>query len=395
MAIQPYSPVAVFGNDAENPPRVMVAPQRYVQGPGVIHRVGHYMHSLMKVRRAAVLASKRGHASQGAQLIDSLKSSHIESVNAEFHGECSLQEIEAQVKALEQDKPDCVVAVGGGKLVDAGKSIAYRLGVPVVIVPTLASNDAPCSALSVLYTPEGISDDVEYFPQNPALVVVDTEVVANASERYLVAGMGDAMATWYEAKVCLENPQARNMLGARPTLASCAMGETCAHALYQHGEAASSAVIDRRTNDALEQVVEANTLLSGIGFESGGLAVAHAMALALTEIDVVHHNYLHGEMVAMGLMAQLSLDKGNEARKVGEFLARVGLPVNLDQISLSLQRADDIDTIVEATLANPLAHNMSEPLRRESLRQAVSSAHKLGQQITAEMGDQAYRRVHA
>jgi glycerol dehydrogenase len=117
--------------------------------------------------------------------------------------------------------------------VDAGKAVAFRLDTPVVIAPTLASNDAPCSALSVLYSPEGVWNGVEFYPCSPALVVVDTGIVAAASERFLVSGMGDAMATWYEASLCLRNENAITTLGARPTIASVAIGESCASTLFK------------------------------------------------------------------------------------------------------------------------------------------------------------------
>ena len=131
-------------------------------------------------------------------------------------------------------------------------------------------------------------------------------------------GIGDAMATWFEARVCLENPKAVTTTGARPTLASAAMGETCANTLFADGVAAATAVRENRVDDALESVVEANTLLSGVGFESGGLAGAHAVAQAYTELTDVHANYLHGEMVAMGTLVQLMLESRlNEAQQVG------------------------------------------------------------------------------
>ena len=132
-------------------------------------------------------------------VLTSLSKEGIAHSKAEFLGECSREEVERHANNLMSSKPDCILAVGGGKLVDAGKCIAHRLNCQVVIIPTLASNDAPCSSISVLYTSDGVKDLVEYFPQNPAFVIVDTEVIVNASERYLVAGMGDAMATWYEA----------------------------------------------------------------------------------------------------------------------------------------------------------------------------------------------------
>jgi len=388
-----YFPQAIFGSN-ESLPRVLIAPQRYIQGPGVIDRVGTYL-SLVPAKRAGILISKRGQRADGVRLVDSLKRSGIEYKINTFNGECSIDEIDLHVGELADEGVDCLIAVGGGKCVDAGKCIAWRLDVPVVIVPTLASNDAPCSALSVLYTPEGVMSGAEFFPRSPVLVVVDTAIVANASERYLVAGMGDAMATWYEARACFANPNATTTIGARPTLAACAIGEVCASTLFDEGLAAAEAVAANRVDEPLEKVVEANTLLSGIGFESGGLALAHAIAQSYTAVPVVHANQLHGEMVAMGTLAQLVLESQEEAKRVADFFARVGLPVHLGQLSLSTDDKAALDTAVEVTMAFPSAHNMPMLMTRDVIRDAILNAHELGLAVAKSSGDAAWRKLHA
>jgi glycerol dehydrogenase len=272
--------------------------------------------------------------------------------------------------------------------------VAFRLGTPVVIVPTLASNDAPCSALSVLYSAEGHSTGAEFYPNSPAFVVVDTDIIAAAPERYLVAGMGDAMATWYEARVCLLNPTGVTVVGARPTLAACAIGEVCAHTLFKEGCAAAAAVAERTVNDSLEAVVEANTLLSGLGFESGGLAVAHGVAQAYTALPKVEANYLHGEMVAMGTLAQLVMEsRPDEAARVAEFFATVGLPVHLGQLSLDVGDASALDVVCEGTLSFPFIGNMPMRVTAEMVRSAILDAHRLGSTTAEKVGDAAYRRL--
>lgn len=392
----PYLPHPVFASDhpGERPaPRVFLSPQRYVQGPGVLSSLGRYL-SVMQASRVGLLMSARGLASDGVRLIEGLRAADIAHVETLFRGECSLEEIDHHVDALSAAGIDCLVAAGGGKCVDAAKGVAFRLGVPVVVAPTLASNDAPCSSVSVLYTPEGVATGAEFYPCNPAFVVVDTEVVASASERYLVAGIGDAMATWYEARVCLDNAAAVTTVGARPTLAAGAIGEVCARTLFEQGEAASLAVRESRVDDALECVVEANTLLSGVGFESGGLAAAHGVAQSLTAIPKVHDDYLHGEMVAMGTLAQLMLEsRPDEATRVAEFFATVGLPVHLGQLSLDASDASALDTIVEGSLAFPFIQNMPVAVTAESVRGAVLDADRLGRPIAEKMGDAAYRRL--
>jgi glycerol dehydrogenase len=171
------------------------------------------------------------------------------------------------------------------------------------------------------------------------------------------------------------------------------MSEICAHVLYEQGEAAAQSVRAKRNNESVEKVVEANTLLSGLGFESGGLALAHALALSYTQIAAVHDNYMHGEMVAMGLMAQLAMEQSDDVQRVARFFARVGLPVRLEQLSLSLQHHSELDTLIEATMAKPIAHHMPMPVTPDSLRQAILGAHDTGRRIAEEVGDKAYRRL--
>jgi glycerol dehydrogenase len=391
-----YAPHEIFAPESHGDlprPRVFLSPQRYVQGQDVLRGVGRYL-SLLPARRVVLLCSERGSRNEGAQLLEGMRSEGIDCVTRVFGGECSLEEIDAHVDGLEGERIDCIVAAGGGKCVDAGKAMAFRMGAPIVVVPTLASNDAPCSALSILYSPEGVSTGVEFYPNSPAIVVVDTRVVARAPERYLVAGIGDAMATWYEARVCMLNPAAVTTVGARPTVASAAIGETCAQTLFAHGTAAAAAVATTTVNDALEAVVEANTLLSGLGFESGGLAAAHGVAQSYTSIPKVESNYLHGELVAMGTLAQLLMEsRSDEAVEVATFFAEVGLPIHLGQLSLDATDRRSLDTIAEGTLEFPFIGNMPEPMSAEIVRSAVIEAHELGRAIAEQVGDAAYRRI--
>jgi len=392
-----YLPQEIFApSDRDNlpVPRVFISPQRYIQGRDVLRSVGRYL-SLMQAKRVGILMSERGSRNEGVQLLDGLRSTGIETVVSVFRGECSIEEITTHVAALSKAGIDCLIAAGGGKCIDTGKAVAFRLNTPVVIVPTLASNDAPCSALSVLYNPEGVFTGAEFYPHSPAIVIVDTGIIAAAPERYLVAGMGDAMATWYEARICILNPAAVTTVGARPTLASSAIGEACAQTLFKEGSAAAAAVAAGTVNGSLEAVVEANTLLSGLGFESGGLAVAHGVAQSYTGIPKVHANYLHGEMVAMGTLTQLMLEsRPDEARRVAEFFATVGLPVHLGQLSLDAGDKSALDVLIEGTMAFPFTANMPMRVTTEMVRATILDAHHLGLDTAGKTGETAYRRIH-
>jgi glycerol dehydrogenase len=165
--------------------------------------------------------------------------------------------------------------------------------------------------------------------------------------------------------------------------------------LFEYGLAAREAVKCSEVNDALERIVEANTLLSGIGFESGGLAGAHSVAQGLTVVPRVHHNYLHGEMVAMGLLTQLNLEgREEEGKKVAEFFAKIGLPVHLGQLSLSPTNTAELGEVIEAALTLPILRNEPFEVTKESLVTAALQAHEMGLAIEQSVGDADYNALH-
>lgn len=369
---------------------------RYIQAAGLIDHAAEPLVAL-KVKHCAILCTPRSQQGEAKRLIAVLEQAGISNCVSTFGGECSFREIDARTDELRQQAPvDALIALGGGKTLDAGKCIADRLEVPVVIMPTLASNDAPCSALSVIYTPEGATETYEVFAQNPALVMVDTEIVAQAPPRFLVAGMGDAMSTWYEARACHTNPAGMTPYGDRPTLAGVALSKTCADILYDYAVAALDDVRAGRITPAVDHVVEANTLLSGAGFECTGVAGAHALAQALTLLPEVDHNYLHGEMVAIGVLTQLMLEADRaEAERCARLFATVGLPVNFSQLGMSLEDEVAVGTVIEATLAFPFIGNMPFEVTADNLRQAFRDVERLGAELINEMGDQPYRSLRS
>ncbi len=211
---------------------------------------------------------------------------------------------------------------------------------PVVIVPTIASTDAPCSALSVIYKDEGVFEEYLFLPASPNMVLVDTDIVSKAPVRLLISGMGDALATYFEARACLQS-DASNCVGGKATLAAMALAKLCYETLMTDGINAMLAVKEGVCTKAVENIIEANTYLSGIGFESGGLAGAHAIHNGLTAIEETHSLY-HGEKVAFGTLVQLVLENApeDEIAEVLDFCMEVGLPVTLADLGIKEEVSD-------------------------------------------------------
>ena len=136
----------------------------------------------------------------GDTLMGSLQQHGVKHHAARFNGECCRKEIDRLGHELQAHGCRGVIGVGGGKTLDTAKAVAHYQQLPVVLIPTIASTDAPTSALSVLYTEQGEFAEYLIYPRNPDMVVMDSAIIAKAPVRLLVAGMGDALSTYFEAR---------------------------------------------------------------------------------------------------------------------------------------------------------------------------------------------------
>ncbi len=357
---------------------VFCSPSRYVQGRGATAALGEQMVRMGLPGPVLIVASRSNIDRLGEHWKESLPAAGFDYAVHEFGGECTQEEIDAGAAAAREIGARTVVGAGGGKALDASRGVAAEIGAAAVNCPTLASSDAPCSALSVVYTAEGAVDRISYYPRNPDLVLVDTEVVAAAPRRYLVSGMGDALATWYEARSVIR-AHGHNEVGGGATITAGALAELCCRTLFADGPAAADAVAAGAVTPALERVVEANTLLSGLGFESGGLAIAHSVHNGLTAVPGTH-GHLHGEKVAFGLLVQLVVEgqPEEEIAQVRDFCRAVGLPTTLADIGLPDASDEVIATIAERTVApGESAHREPFEVTADMIADGIRAADRL------------------
>ncbi|MDI2089776.1 glycerol dehydrogenase [Commensalibacter oyaizuii] len=359
--------------------QVIQSPSKYIQGPNALKEIGKYGQLLAK--SYLVIADDVVMKITGAVIEDSLKQANIQGHFERFGGECSKKEIQRLGDVLKSNHCQGVIGVGGGKALDTAKAIAYYNKVPVLIVPTIASNDAPTSALSVIYTEQGAFEEYLMYPTNPDMVFMDTVIIAKAPVRLFVAGMGDALSTYFEGRACLE-ARATTMAGGQSTLAAMHLARLCYETLLEEGYKAKLAVEIGVATPAVDRIVEANTYLSGIGFESSGLAGAHAIHNGFTILEECHHMY-HGEKVAFGTLSQLVLENAatEEIETVLGFCEQVGLPITLAQIGVQ-----DDDRLQEKIMAVAKAscaegetiHNMPFKVTPDKVYAAILTANQLG-----------------
>ncbi len=314
--------------------KVFIAPGRYVQGKGVLSQSGELVGALGK--HVMVLWDAQVKGIVGETLLGSLKAAALKVEDVAFAGDSTKAEAERVAGIIRELKVEVVMGVGGGKTLDTAKAAAAYAGVKIVTCPTVASNDSPTSSYTVWYDERGNCLGFESWGVNPHLVLVDTEVIARAPVRTFVAGMGDALATSLEAEACF-SVRGPNLAGGTATLAALTLAALSYDILMEHGVAAKRAVERKIVTPAVEKVIEANVLLSGLGFESGGCATAHMVANCLPSFPECH-GLMHGDEVGFGLITQLCLDDDMPVERIHEivdFEIAVGLPVTFADIGLA------------------------------------------------------------
>jgi glycerol dehydrogenase len=357
--------------------KITISPGKYIQGNGELSKIESYTKSFGK--KPFIIADDFV-INLTKDIVDkSYKENNAEYLMELFNGECSKVEVNRLQKIGEQNGCDMVVGIGGGKTLDTAKAIAFYIGCPVMIVPTIASTDAPCSALSVLYTEDGVFDEYLLLPTNPSVVLMDTKIIAAAPVRLLVAGMGDALATYFESRAC-KRSNSTTMAGANVSEAAFALAELCYETLITNGLKAKLAAESKVSNSSVEKIIEANTYLSGIGFESGGLAAAHAIHNGLTVLEECHHLY-HGEKVAFGTLTQLALENApiEEISEVIDFCQSIGLPTTLKDMGAENVTEEQLMEVAKASVAEgETIHNMPFEVTAEDVYAALLTADKLG-----------------
>lgn len=367
--------------------KAFISPSKYIQGEDEILNLGYFVKTF---GASALLIAHPEDVKRVKEKLDATAEKfEITFVESGFNGECSRQEIARLKQVAKENNCDCTIGLGGGKAIDTAKCVAE--GVALIIVPTIAATDAPTSHSAVMYTPDGAFDDYAYFKQSPSVVLIDTTVIANAPTRFLVSGMGDALSTYFEARATARSYSDVNAglpCGVREGLCPPAKGTNAALALATHcyktlledGVKAKAASDCNTVTPALENIIETNILLSGLGFESAGLAGAHAIHDGLTILEGAHH-YFHGEKVAFGTLAQLVLENAptEEIEEVLDFCSAIGLPVCLSDIGVDTITQEELMEVAEkACIPEESIYSMPFPVTRESVIAAIITADKIG-----------------
>lgn len=367
--------------------KAFISPTKYVQGENELLNLGYFVKTFGE--KALLIANHDDVNRVREKLEKTAAKFGVEFIETNFHGEASRVEASRLQEIAKKESCDCIIGLGGGKAIDTAKVVAE--GKNLIIVPTIVATDAPTSHSAVLYTEAGEFDDYAYFMQSPSVVLIDTTIIAQAPTRFLVSGMGDALSTYFEARAtsrAFANVNAGLPCGAREgvcppaksTNTALALAKLCYETLLEDGHKAKEASDLNIVTPALENIIEANILLSGLGFESGGLAAIHAIHDGLT---ILHdaHGATHGEKVAFGVICQLILENApsKELYEVLDFSLSIGLPVCLEDIGVKSITDEQLTEVAEKScIPEESIHSMPFTVDVEQVKAAIMVADALG-----------------
>lgn len=307
-------------------------------GDQVLSNVPDYV--LPYGRRAAFIGGHHALAALSSRLRASCADRLDCSEDLWYGGEASEENVAMLAQKPEVIQSDVLFAIGGGKALDTVKTLGYRLGKPVFTFPTIASTCAACTAVSILYHPDGSFSGPCFLPGPPVHAFLDTGVLAAAPVRYLWAGLGDTYAKYFESEMSSRTDELTHYhaLGVN-------VSRMCLEPLLRYGARAMEDLKAGRVSAEVEQVILSiivNTAIASILLTADRIidyntGLAHAVFYALTSFPEFHmeRDHLHGEVVGFAVLILLLVDHQDEMfQTMLDFNRSVRLPTRLSQIGI-------------------------------------------------------------
>lgn len=309
-------------------------------------------------RLGELIAGRRAHVLRGQNGYDIVKrflpaiSTYPTSV---FRGECT----DVEVERLRLTDVDVLIAVGGGKLVDTAKLVAYRQGVPLVVIPTLASNCAAFTPLSVIYDEQGAYARYDVFPVVIERVIVDARVMIESPYDYFRAGVIDTVAKFYEARFLSGDSSIDAGVNTGLVLA-----EQCGRLVELDLSEYAFQTYSQDVRFAVDHVIAIGGAVGGFGDAGTRVAVAHAVHNALSRFESTHR-FLHGDKVGFGLIVQERYRRSADTPYLEAWLKGFGAPTTLDALGVKFE---DIPVLIESVVAETKLQQLPVPIDNDYLK---------------------------
>lgn len=365
-----------------SPSRAFGSVQRYIQGPGELNHVFEYGK---KYGDSFLFLVDSGVFDMIRNQVEAIEDRcGCSCVYHSFYGECCRENIDQLVALVKGSGCNIVLGVGGGKVLDTVKLVADAADLPRIIIPTSASSDAPAADWAAVYDTKGVFLGAVATNRNTELVLVDSAIIAKAPARLFASGIADALVTWYEAMANERSLTPNNIgRGYARSLAGMAIARESHDILLRDGIQAYKAVKAKLLTPAVENVIEANILLSGLGFMNAGCACAHGIHNGISALEFeCGDEFLHGEKVAFGLVGQLVLENAprEELFEIMAFLDALDLPITMEQFKIDCSE-ENLDVIVDYMMNKSLLiHREPVAVTPGMVRDIIKAADHFGHQ---------------
>jgi len=323
----------------ETLPILAIAPAQLLRGNGILSQLPKYLSRYGN--KALVIAGETANQVTASYL----SNAELEIIYADAIADCTDENLAMLDHLVQRESPDAIIGIGGGKVLDTAKLIAYQCQLPIATVPTTGATCAAWTALSNVYDADGAFSYDVTLDRCPDMMIVDYDVIATAPKRTLISGIGDAIAKWYESSVSSGSSEKTMVIAAVQE------ARILRDILFQK----SAEAIAKPNSQVWHEVVDATVCLAGaiggIGGASCRTVAAHAVHNGLTHLHQAH-GILHGEKVAYGILVQLRLEEfqGNQLaassrHQLLKFYQEIGLPTSLPDLGLSQVTIAELEQI--------------------------------------------------
>jgi len=320
--------------------RCFQSPSRYMQGPGMIKRLPKFAATFGP--SAVLIIDPFFYDEFSVTVPKMFEEAGMKAYPIKFPGYAGKKELAELIEAVKAlpEIPDTFIGMGGGQAMDINKAVAASFRKNWISFATALTTDAPTFTHTVINNP-GAQNELMFHYKNPDYVVVDTDITIKAPGWMLVSGIGDALATYFEAQASYANNNVCNagLEDYRPTLLGLTSAKLCCDILLKDGVAAMRAAKQHLRTPAYENVVEATTLLSGVGCENTGVSIAHGLQAGF---GVLPKHFPHGVGVGFCVLVQLIVENSERFPEIFEFNKAIGLPVCTADLAIPAEERDEL-----------------------------------------------------